>query len=228
MKLLTMILRRIIILFFILCLHPQAYSHCEFVFKPLPENRKISEEILTLSDHDRVGASKPWGADVYSFHYKSDYYSETNVPPRTIYIWFPREYFTNPEKRFPVLYMHDGQQIWDDKHATKHGSWEVNLTAGRLIAERKIEPIIIVGISHLGKYRTDELSPPIWSFEKMYPYANLIEYEIKPLIDRSFRTKPDRKNLKGRLGTFLPFFCPKPQCLYTCNCKVWRKRSSQN
>ena len=144
----------------------------------------------------RVGDSAPWGKDVYRFRYSSDLYPGNNVPPRDIYIWFPPGYHENEDQHYPVLYMHDGQEIWDDSNSTPygHGGWEINKIATKLILEGIIEPIIIVGISNLGKYRNEEYNPPMLDYKKYYPYANLIEVEIKSLIDRSFRTKPGRED----------------------------------
>ena len=72
--------------------------------------------------------------------------SSSAVPPRDVYVYLPPGYDGSGEKRYPVLYMHDGQNCWDDPvEPFGHGGWCVNLVADRLIAEGTIRPFIGVG-----------------------------------------------------------------------------------
>ena len=67
------------------------------------------------------------------------------VSPRNLGIWLPRQYQQQPEQHFPVLYMQDGQNLFDETIEIEN-SWQLDETAQRLMDEGKIQPPIIVGI----------------------------------------------------------------------------------
>ena len=126
--------------------------------------------------------------------------NRVNARPITVYL--PPSYFKST-KRYPVLYMQDGQNIWD-RAGAPFGGWKVDTTADTMVAAGKIQEIIIVGIPHSGIYRRPEYYPEGKKFydsavkrvvagwgEQFYKY---ITGKIKPLIDRTYRTLPDRKN----------------------------------
>lgn len=122
------------------------------------------------------------------------------VKPKRIEIYLPPSYFKNKQKRYPVLYMHDGQNIWDAKGAP-HGGWKVNTTADRLIAAGTIRELIIVGLPHAGRDRIPEYYPPYyvslhgssgtgWGDQ----YYHYLAKDVKPWIDTHYRTRPGRKH----------------------------------
>ncbi len=78
---------------------------------------------------------------------------------RTLRVWLPPEYDGWGETRYPVLYLNDGQNLFDAATAFAGVPWQAGETAGRLIAEKKIPPLIIVGIDHAGKNRVREYIP---------------------------------------------------------------------
>jgi predicted alpha/beta superfamily hydrolase len=112
---------------------------------------------------------------------------------RTIIVWLPPGYDADPNRRFPVLYLHDGQNIFDK--ATSVGEeWRVDETAQALAAAGEIEPPIIVGIYNTGEHRIGEYAPtpvPDKGGGKAQQYGRMIFEELKPLIDREYRTRPD-------------------------------------
>lgn len=67
------------------------------------------------------------------------------IAPRTVSIWLPRQYHEQPDQYFPVLYMQDGQNLFDETATIEH-SWQLDGTAQRLMDEGKIAPAIVVGI----------------------------------------------------------------------------------
>lgn len=83
------------------------------------------------------------------------------TPTRTIRVWLPEGYHdaANAGKRYPVLYMHDGQNLFDAATSGFGSEWRVDETMTALIAEGAIEPWIVVGIDHAGEHRVGELSP---------------------------------------------------------------------
>lgn len=125
---------------------------------------------------------------------------------RDVLVWLPPVYGTEPERRFPVLYLHDGQNLFDGRTAYVAGcTWRAHATADRLVRERLIEPIILVGIDNTGLRRMAEYTP---SRDKHYGggegplYGRLLVDELKPLIDESFRTKPEPRDT-GLAGSSL-------------------------
>ena len=110
----------------------------------------------------------------------------------TLLVYRPPGYRDDRLRRFPVLYLHDGQNVFDRATSATGQEWSVDETAQRLIEEGAIEPIIIVGIYNAGKRRIDEYTPTRDSKKgrggKADAYARMLVQEIKPFIDRRYRT----------------------------------------
>lgn len=113
---------------------------------------------------------------------------------RTIRIYLPPGYAAS-KQRFPVLYMHDGQNLFDE--ATSFlGEWGVDETLDALAKTRGFK-LIVVGIDNGGEHRIHELSP--WDSAKYgrgegRQYMGFIVDVVKPYMDRHYRTRPDRAN----------------------------------
>ncbi len=110
---------------------------------------------------------------------------------RDILVYLPPSYDTDA-RRYPVLYMHDGQNLFDPATSFA-GDWAVHTTMES--ASRRGLDAIIVGIPNMGEERSNEYSP----FEdetmgggKGDLYLSFIIETIKPIIDHDFRTLPDR------------------------------------
>jgi predicted alpha/beta superfamily hydrolase len=92
--------------------------------------------------------------------------------------------------------MHDGQNLFEPDTAFVKGEhWRVGETAARLIESGRIEPLIIVGIYNTGEARIEEYTPT--GDKKLGgghadEYGRMIIEELKPMIDRTYRTRPDR------------------------------------
>ncbi|MBI2420242.1 MAG: alpha/beta hydrolase [Ignavibacteriales bacterium] len=108
---------------------------------------------------------------------------------RDIIIWLPPTYSLDTGKTYPVLYMHDGQNIMDPRTSYAGADWRVDEWADRLIAEAKMEEIIIVGINNT----PDRLYEYSDCQTGMY-YRNFLTRELKPFIDSRYRTKPEKEN----------------------------------
>lgn len=110
---------------------------------------------------------------------------------RDILVYLPPGYDAS-RQRYPVIYMHDGQNLFDQ--ATSYNDeWQVDETMEAL--SRAGYPAIVVGISNLGEQRIEEYSPfedPRHGGGKGQAYLAFIVQTLKPLIDRQFRTLPDR------------------------------------
>ncbi len=113
---------------------------------------------------------------------------------RQIRIYLPPGY-ANSDKRYPVLYMHDAQNLFDA--ATSYaGEWNVDETLNALSASGRLE-LIVVGIDNGQEKRMTELNP--WNSSRFgdgegKKYVDFIVRVIKPVIDAGYRTKPDREN----------------------------------
>lgn len=110
---------------------------------------------------------------------------------------------TSDSRRYPVLYMHDGQNLFNDDEAYVPGeSWRIGQTADALIASGRVEPLIIVGINHAGERRALEYTPT--ATKRLGGggadrYGRLIVEELMPFIDRTYATArgPSRTGLGG-------------------------------
>ena len=89
---------------------------------------------------------------------RHDRFSSAFVDARDVVVWLPPGY--DEGGRYPVLYMHDGQNLFDPETAYLKGQhWRVSETAAELIEAHRIEPLIIVGINNTGARRLHEYTP---------------------------------------------------------------------
>ena len=113
---------------------------------------------------------------------------------RHLRIYYPPSYRENQAKRYPVLYMHDGQNLFDAHTASYGVAWEMAATVDQLIAAGTMAEIIIVGIDNTPA-RLDEYTPccdPRHGGGKLPAYAAFVADTVKPLIDATLRTLPGR------------------------------------
>lgn len=123
---------------------------------------------------------------------------------RTVRVWLPPDYDGWGETRYPVLYLNDGQNLFEPTTAFAGVHWQVGETASRLIAEDRILPLIIVGIDNTGKNRVLEYIPyrsidprVIGPQGKHYP--DFLRHEVMPLIERYYSVAkgPEHTGLGG-------------------------------
>ena len=122
---------------------------------------------------------------------------------RKIWIYLPPDYESRTEN-YPVLFMHDGQNLFDQK-TSYAGEWEVDETLDALFKANDLR-LIVVGIENGGSERIDEYSP--WNLKdyknekKGDLYINFIIHHLKPFIDQNFRTLSNSKDT-GIMGSSL-------------------------
>lgn len=139
-----------------------------------------------------------------------DSFASSHVPARTVAVWLPEDY--DSTQKYPVIYMHDGQNLFDSTVTWNHEEWKVDETITRLIKENKIRPCIVVGIWNMTNTRWNEYFPQkavdyfsandMSTFNTMYlksplqgdDYLKFLVKELKPFVDKSFPTLPDRDN----------------------------------
>ena len=111
-----------------------------------------------------------------------------------VIVCLPPGYHEQPDRRYPVLYLHDGQNVFDDLPMSPFGvQWGVDTTARALMHARVIEPLIIVAVGNAGRDRIDEYTP---TRDNMHDaggladrYGQMLVYEIKPWVDHTWRTR---------------------------------------
>lgn len=120
---------------------------------------------------------------------------------RNLIVYLPPGYDQNEEARYPVLYLHDGQNLMDASTSYAGIEWGVDEAAQKLIGEGKIRPAIVVGIYNT-EQRTQEFTPPALAPNggsgsqqaRGDLYARHVVEEVKPFIDRVYRTSPARED----------------------------------
>jgi predicted alpha/beta superfamily hydrolase len=127
---------------------------------------------------------------------------------RNVYVYVPPGYDSRGNhQRYPVLYMHDGNNLFDARLAFGGHEWKVDATADRLIQAGQLEPLIIVGVSN----SSDRMEEYTWVPGTLEgkpmggagaSYARFLVEELKPQIDAAYRTKPGRAHT-GVLGSSL-------------------------
>lgn len=117
---------------------------------------------------------------------------------RDILVWLPPSYGSS-DRRYPVIYMHDGQNLFDRGTGYAGQEWEVDETMLALSAEG-IEAII-VGVPHMNAQRIQEYNPfPAFRDGHGIQYLQFLTQTLKPIIDPDFRTLSDREHT-GLLGS---------------------------
>jgi predicted alpha/beta superfamily hydrolase len=121
---------------------------------------------------------------------------------RDVLVYLPPGYRRSLRRRYPVLYLHDGQNVFDAATSFAGVEWGVDETAQRLICRKLIEPLIIVAVANIGEERIHEYAPTPGVIEpKDHPrkrsrglagiYGQFLIEELKPFIDQKYRTKPE-------------------------------------
>jgi predicted alpha/beta superfamily hydrolase len=128
-----------------------------------------------------------------------DFRSEALGGTRRVWVYLPPQYLFEPERRFPVLYLQDGQNVFDGATAFIAGmEWEVDEAAQKLIGEKRIEPLIVVAVDNGGERRADEYlptrDPRVGQGGEADDYGRMLVEELKPWIDRTYRTRPGRES----------------------------------
>jgi enterochelin esterase-like enzyme len=145
-------------------------------------------------------------------------FSSMHVPARNVDVWLPDNY--TPTKKYAVLYMHDGQMLFDSSITWNKQEWGVDETVTKLMQQQKIRECIVVGVWNGGKSRHAEYFPqkPFEALSKenqklVYDayrsggqsifsglaissdkYLKFLVEELKPFIDKNYSTLPDPSN----------------------------------
>lgn len=137
-----------------------------------------------------AGAQTRYLTEDHRLH--KNFHSQFLPKDRDVIVWLPPGYEGNSTKRYPVLYMHDGNTVF--------GLWRLDETALALISNKQIEPLIIVCVGNGGTVedRFDEYTPTrdtrLAKGGKADNYGRMLVEELKPFIDSEYRTLTDAPN----------------------------------
>ncbi len=132
------------------------------------------------------------------YRFLPNFHSRFLADDRAISIYLPEAYRTQPRRRFPVFYLHDGQNLFDGRTSyVVNRTWHAGETADALTRDGLIEPVILVGIANTGVRRMAEYTPTRdhrLGGGEGGRYGRLLTEELKPFIDRRVRTLTDPAN----------------------------------
>lgn len=176
---------------------------------------KRSACLLILLLSATISAQLPKAETGILIHHEN--FNSKFIPTRNVSVWLPEHY--NQNKKYAVLYMHDGQMLFDAATTWNKQEWGVDEAMDSLLAQKKIRETIVVGIWNIPERRHQEYFPqkPFENLskqdqnfihetlksvgrtqEKFEPVSdNYLEFlvtELKPFIDSKYATLPDRQN----------------------------------
>ena len=124
--------------------------------------------------------------------------SELMDETRDFMVYLPPMYEAEANRRYPTLYLQDGQNLFDPDTSFIPGKyWRVGETADELIMTGAIEPLLIVGIYNTGERRIDEythIEDNRLGGGRADAYGQMLVEELKPLVDHRYRTLPGSEN----------------------------------
>ena len=126
---------------------------------------------------------------------RADFSSPFLGGPRRVWVYLPPSYDKESERRFPVLYLQDGQNVFDGATAFIAGKeWRADESAERLLWDGALEPLIVVALDNGGERRVAEYTPVPDPQRKLGgqadAYGRVLIDELKPWVDRNYRTQP--------------------------------------
>ena len=115
---------------------------------------------------------------------------------RNLTVYLPPGY-QRSKRRYPVLYMQDGQNVFDAATSAFGVEWGVDETAERLIRARRMEPVIVVAIDNTPDRRIEYSAPIGRNRGHAHAYARFLVEEVKPFIDKTYRTRREGTAIAG-------------------------------
>ena len=150
--------------------------------------------------------------------YWPDFKSAFLGPTRHVEIWLPPGYDSTPSVRYPVLYVHDGQNLFDPRLGFTGVDWGIDEAVVRLSQRGVIPPVIVVGVWNTSE-RGTEYSP----WHRASAYARFLIEELMPRVNKEFRTLEGRENtavMGSSMGGLLSFYLVThhPEAFGACAC----------
>jgi predicted alpha/beta superfamily hydrolase len=157
-----------------------------------------------------------------SLEYHRKFHSPVLGYERDLIVWLPPHYREERDRRYPVIYVHDGQNLFDPATAFAGVAWRLGEAAAALIRDKRIEPMIMVGLANT-MARLEE-----YTTKRGRKYAAFIINEVKPFIDKTYRTQPARQHtavlgssLGGLISLYLAWWHPEIFSMAGCLSGSW-------
>jgi predicted alpha/beta superfamily hydrolase len=150
--------------------------------------------------------------------YWTDFRSAILGPTRHVEIWLPPGYDSATTTRYPVLYMSDGQNLFDPRIANTGTDWGVDESVVRLVQRGVMPPIIVVGV-----WSTAQRGPEYSPWHDGPKYARFLIEELMPRVNREFRTLTGPQNtavMGSSMGGLLSYYLVShhPETFGACGC----------
>jgi enterochelin esterase-like enzyme len=179
------------------------------IYKP----QEIPPNTVVIAERDTTVEIRPlsWSQEIFNrgggivgtVRYHRDLRGNGLKYARDIIVWLPPSYNKEKSRRYPVLYMQDGQNIIDPGTSFIGYDWRIDETADSLIRAGRMKEIIVVGI-----YNSPDRTAEYSNTELGRAYASFVVDRVKPLIDSTYRTLPDRLNtavMGSSMGAHISF-----------------------
>lgn len=150
--------------------------------------------------------------------YWTDVPSQFLGPTRNVEVWLPPGYDSNTTARYPVLYMSDGQNLFDPRIANTGVDWGVDEAVVQLVERGVMSPVIVVGV-----WSTTDRSAEYSPWHRAPNYARFLIEELMPRVNREFRTLTGPANtthMGSSMGGLLSFYLVSrhPDVFSACGC----------
>ncbi|MGE3525419.1 MAG: alpha-amylase family glycosyl hydrolase [Gemmatimonadales bacterium] len=193
----------------------------------VPPNYRLVPTRDTVVVHDIADFKKPVSAYIADWKgsgvkgrlvYWTGVASAFLGPTRNVEIWLPPGYDTATSTRYPVLYMHDGQNLFDPRIANTGTDWGVDEAVVRLVERGVMPPVSVVGV-----WSTAERGPEYSPWHGAPEYARFLIEELMPRVNREFRTLTGPENtavMGSSMGGLLSFYLVThhPDVFGACGC----------
>lgn len=193
-----------------------------------PSYEEISDRVMTVTCDEMVPVWVDTWRDLSPFRESHTVVGDLRRHPaflatklgntRDILVYLPPGYDADPDKRYPVLYMHDGQNLFDAATSFIGVEWDVDETVTRMVESGQVRPLIVVGICNTSDrvFEYTPVSDRSRGGGGGAMYADFIVNDLKPFIDQTYRTLPDRDNtgvagssLGGLISLYLAWSHPE-------------------
>lgn len=160
--------------------------------RQIPNNHTFSiknDTIIKHTIHKWKDENPINGQITGTVQYHRVFYSPELDNYRDIVVWIPPSYQDTIQRCYPVLYLHDGQNVFDPSTSFAGDDWQLDETVTQLIEEGKLKEIIMIGI-----YNTDDRTAEYSPKQKGKEYSKFLIETLKPFIDSNYNTLTDPKN----------------------------------
>ena len=162
------------------------------------------------------------------------------INPRNVEVWLPPDYIEGDTGRYTVLYMHDGQNLFESQKSFIGVDWGIDETLAALSGKKEIPPTIVVGIwntperlreylpqrpfcEHLSRHSRRRVIKRYGGVPNSDNYLRFLVHELKPFVDGRYRTRPEREFtflMGSSMGGLISLYaiCEHPQVFGGAGC----------